>query len=397
MPGSEADTCRKFVVPKLLSAGWDTDPHSIAEQRAITDGRIIPVGKGFIRKAPKRVDYLLNRRALMTTRVPAGRLSEIDLAYDLKGNLATQQETYFTQSLASRAVTNTYDAIDRLHIESATQGGNTVATTYEYDAANNRASRTITGGSNSGITTYNYNAADQLTAYTAPSRAAVSLTYDANGNRTSNGTSSYAYDIENRLVSVTSGTASYSYAYDYRTRRVQREEGSINTAVVFSGGSSVAEYDNGATSPTVEYIRGSDWGGGTGGILYTIRGNALGVTHYDGRGDVVAKTDASGVLAYQASYEAFGKRAQEFGSTLDRQKGNTKEEDPTGLLDEGFRYRDLETGCFITRDPAGFVDGPNLYTYVRQNPWTKFDPEGLSAYSDMLDYAGEQGNKGGDA
>lgn len=56
---TEADTCRKFVVPKLQSAGWDNDPHSIAEQRTITDGRIIPVGAGFVRKPPKRVDYLL--------------------------------------------------------------------------------------------------------------------------------------------------------------------------------------------------------------------------------------------------------------------------------------------------------------------------------------------------
>ena len=56
---TEADTCRKFVVPALLKAGWDSEPHSIAEQRSITDGRIIPVGKGFIRKPPKRVDYLL--------------------------------------------------------------------------------------------------------------------------------------------------------------------------------------------------------------------------------------------------------------------------------------------------------------------------------------------------
>jgi type I restriction enzyme R subunit len=56
---TEADTCRKFVVPKLLDAGWDNEPHSIAEQRTITDGRVVPVGKGFIRKPPKRVDYLL--------------------------------------------------------------------------------------------------------------------------------------------------------------------------------------------------------------------------------------------------------------------------------------------------------------------------------------------------
>ena len=59
---NEADTCRKFVVPKLVAAGWDIDPHSIAEQRSITDGRIVPVGKGFVRKAPKRVDYLLRYR-----------------------------------------------------------------------------------------------------------------------------------------------------------------------------------------------------------------------------------------------------------------------------------------------------------------------------------------------
>ena len=59
---TEADTCRKFVVPKLQAAGWDTDPHSIAEQRSITDGRIVPVGKGFIRKPPKRVDFLLRYR-----------------------------------------------------------------------------------------------------------------------------------------------------------------------------------------------------------------------------------------------------------------------------------------------------------------------------------------------
>ena len=58
----EADTCRKWVVPKLQAAGWDSDPHSIAEQRSITDGRIVPRGKGFVRKPPKRVDYLLRYR-----------------------------------------------------------------------------------------------------------------------------------------------------------------------------------------------------------------------------------------------------------------------------------------------------------------------------------------------
>ncbi len=56
---TEADTCRKHVVPLLQAAGWDAEPCSIAEQRSITDGRIIPVGQRFVRKPPKRADYLL--------------------------------------------------------------------------------------------------------------------------------------------------------------------------------------------------------------------------------------------------------------------------------------------------------------------------------------------------
>jgi type I restriction enzyme, R subunit len=56
---TEADTCRKFVVPKLQAAGWDNDPRSIAEQRSFTDGRIIVRGNKAERKKGKRADYLL--------------------------------------------------------------------------------------------------------------------------------------------------------------------------------------------------------------------------------------------------------------------------------------------------------------------------------------------------
>jgi hypothetical protein len=33
---NEADTCRKFFLPKLQAAGWENDPRSIAEQRYFT-------------------------------------------------------------------------------------------------------------------------------------------------------------------------------------------------------------------------------------------------------------------------------------------------------------------------------------------------------------------------
>ena len=58
---SEADTCRELVVPLLQAAGWDSEYHTIAEQRTIMDGCMVAVGKGFIRKA-KRNDYLVRYR-----------------------------------------------------------------------------------------------------------------------------------------------------------------------------------------------------------------------------------------------------------------------------------------------------------------------------------------------
>ena len=58
--GTEADNCRKYLVPKLIEAGWDDEPHSIAEQRTFTDGRIVVMGKKVRRKKKKRADYVVD-------------------------------------------------------------------------------------------------------------------------------------------------------------------------------------------------------------------------------------------------------------------------------------------------------------------------------------------------
>jgi type I restriction enzyme R subunit len=46
---TEAGTCRKYVLPKLIEAGWDNDPHSFTEQRTFTDGRIVIAGEKIFR------------------------------------------------------------------------------------------------------------------------------------------------------------------------------------------------------------------------------------------------------------------------------------------------------------------------------------------------------------
>jgi type I restriction enzyme, R subunit len=56
---NEADTCRKYVLPKLVEAGWDNEPYSFTEQRTFTDGRIMMVGEKVYRRRQKRADYIL--------------------------------------------------------------------------------------------------------------------------------------------------------------------------------------------------------------------------------------------------------------------------------------------------------------------------------------------------
>ena len=41
---NEADTCRKYVLPKPIASGWDNDPRSSTEQKTFTDGRIVLFG-----------------------------------------------------------------------------------------------------------------------------------------------------------------------------------------------------------------------------------------------------------------------------------------------------------------------------------------------------------------
>jgi len=372
--------------PRTTTYGYDLNGNRVLQQ--------LPNGE----EVDTQYDALNRAVAITTSKSSGALLLQLSQTYDPAGNLVKLTERHYGSTLAPRTVTNAYDNVNRLTSEVNVEGSaKTIATTYGFDRANNRTAKAVATTTGAGTTlvetAYVYNNLNQLQTATTGT-AVTTYGYDLNGNRSTSTlvsapnapplTDTYSYDYENRLVGLTKntsgGTGTYAYVYDYRTRRVERTESGTTTKSVFSGGLSVAEYDGAATTsspPSAEYIRGSDWGGGVGGLLYSVRSGVPSFKHYNSRGDVISATDDAGAATWQGTYEAFGKRTQESGSTQDRQKANTKEEDPTGLLNEGFRYRDLETGAFITRDPLGFVDGPNMYAYVVQNPWSKFDPEGL--------------------
>ncbi len=178
----------------------------------------------------------------------------------------------------------------------------------------------------------------------------------------------YTYDEDNRLIAVSlnASTNTHSFSYDYRSTPT-----TPHMVVVFDGGLSIQEYS------------------GVGGMVYSIKPPEAGrenddiiCSHANHRSDIIARSNSAGSLISFALYEAYGTRPYEWGDGItgdpDRQKANTKEEETDlGLLFEGMRPRDLETGVWLTADPAGYVDGPNLYCYVNCNPITKFDAFGL--------------------
>jgi len=86
---TEADTCRKYVLPKLQAAGWDNEPHSFTEQKTFTDGRILIAGSKVRRGPQKRADYLLRyTRDFMIAVV------EAKAAYKMRGDGLQQAKAY---------------------------------------------------------------------------------------------------------------------------------------------------------------------------------------------------------------------------------------------------------------------------------------------------------------
>jgi type I restriction enzyme R subunit len=86
---TEADTSRKYVLPKLTQAGWDNDPHSFTEQKTFTDGRIVVTAQKIKRQKQKRADYLLRY-----TRDFMIAVIESKAAYELPGDGLQQAKEY---------------------------------------------------------------------------------------------------------------------------------------------------------------------------------------------------------------------------------------------------------------------------------------------------------------
>lgn len=284
---------------------------------------------------------------------------------------------------------------------------------YEYDAVGNfeRVIHTATNGK--WTRTYQYAASNnRLTSTTLSPDAAVPLVepypYDAHGNMTSMPhLPRMQWDFKNQLTALTRQVVNDApppatqpettyYVYDAAGQRVRkvtvRSGGSRKNERLYVGGVEFYhEYNGGATQLSRETFHVAD---GTQRVALletkTVEGGQpvaapVTVQRYqfsNHLGSASLELDEQArVISYEeytpygsTSYQAV--RSQTETPKRYRYTGKERDEE-SGFTYHGARYYAPWLGRWVNCDPAGMVDGPNLYSYVSNNPIALTDPTGM--------------------
>jgi RHS repeat-associated protein len=311
--------------------------------------------------------------------VTGGPTATLDLAF---GRDAAGAVTSVTDAVnPARSVTYTYRPSGRL--QSSTSGA--LTTSWTYDAAGNRTRETRAAGT----TTYDEYiyplTSNRLTEVRDPGGVLLrGFVYRQNGqtsedNRAGTGLFEYEYDANGRMSEVSrNGSVIASYGYDGASRRITRDvAGAPHVSreyLYLPDGRLLAEAD-GTGAIVREYVwleelplAAVDVSGGGATVYYIHAGH---------RGEPLAMTDGAKAKAWDAGLSPFG-AATIFTATtpLDLRLPGQQLQAETGLHQNWLRDYDPTLGRYAQPDPIGLAGGPNVYSYVGQDPLNSVDPDG---------------------
>jgi len=251
---------------------------------------------------------------------------------------------------------------------------------YGLDPVGNRQSETASiEGLSSG--SWSFNPDDEIS----------SETYDANGNVTSTGGKSFAYDSENHLISMTTSGTSASIIYDAFGNRVSKTVNGVTTKYLVEDDKNPTGYPQvfdeliGAGQVTRTYTYGLQRIDEEQVIDSSWTPSFYG---YDGGGNVRQLTSSTGTVTDTYEYDAFGNALATSGSTPNNYLYRGEQFDPDlGLYYLRARYYNPLTGRFMSRDPEDHpltdIKELHRYLYAGGNPVNAVDPTG-KGWEDLM-------------
>lgn len=289
------------------------------------------------------------------------------------------------------------ESYDPLLLSGETRGA--VTSSYGYDSAERPqswADAFVASGPNV-TTTLAYNPANQITtrtrdndayAYAAyangniayspnglnqyASVAGTNFSYDPNGNLTFDGSTSYGYDVENRLVTV---NTTVSLTYDPLGRLFQVTSTSGTRQFLYDGDQLVAEFNGATGAMQSRYVPGP--AGDDSLIWYagsTVSSTTRRSLQEDHQGSIQSVADASGKVLTINRYDEYGAPATDNLGTFQYTGQAWLPE--IGLYYYKARMYNPRLGRFMQTDPIGYKDDLDLYAYVHDEPIDGTDPTG---------------------
>jgi len=343
------------------------------------------------------VSYSYDAVGRRTTMSVTGQES-VYYGYDNGGRL-----TQITKGTSTVAFS--YDPADRITSMTLPNG---VVTEFGYDAGSQLTSLIYRKGATAlGSLSYEYDATGQIAkmggtlahANLSQSLGSASydsanemltfgtqgLTYDANGNLTGNGVSTYTWDARNQLVSISGPGLTASFLYDAFGRRVSKTINGVTTSFLYDGASIVQEQLGGVASANL-------LAGGVDEVFVREESSNSWSLLLDALGSVVAMTDAAGEIRTQYTYEPFGATTSVGENNNNTLQYTQRENDGTGLYYYRARYYSPILQRFISEDPIGLNGGINQYTYAQNNPIRFSDPFGMQVYDCTRKLGGKPGD-----